>query len=256
MCTRLPRQKLLTRPFRAAWLVLALIAPLTGTAQANLLDHGFQLSYRASFRGLHIGVTKRRLSRNGGDTWLFRSDNEPQGLVKLLVDFDITEESELVMTEAEVRPLRYSYRFEGRDDKSYRLGFDWEAAKLEAQPADLELDLPPGTQDNLSFLVAVMQKLQQGEDRFQVIVAGRNKLRTHSVETLQRQTLETPLGELATVFVAAKEVGRDTRYELWCAPALDYLPVKMRQVKKDKPDIELLLESLSPLGPTAPVKTE
>ena len=225
----------------------ALLLPLQAL-EANLLEQGFEVDYAANYRGLHVGITTRRLVANGDETWNFESDSEPAGLVKLIVGFDVTEHSRLIIDDKGVRPLTYTYRYGDREDKSYRLDFDWQAGKVNAQPVGVDLDLPPGTQDNLSFLVAVMQKLQQGIREFDMVVAGRKKLRAHQVEALDTQPLQTELGELSTVFVTAQEVGRDTRYELWCAPSLDYLPVRMRQVKKGKADIELELRSVTPLG--------
>jgi hypothetical protein len=239
----------MTRSFTPAlFLLCALLVTPVQTLQANLLEQGFEVDYAASYRGLHVGVTTRRLVPNGDDTWTFTSDSEPAGLVKLIVTFDVTEQSRLLIDEQGVRPLSYSYRYGDRGDKSYRLDFDWQAGKVNAQPVEVDLDLPPDTQDNLSFLVAVMQKLQHGIREFDMVVAGRKKLRAHQVEALDEQTQRTEQGELSTVFVKAQEVGRDTRYELWCAPSLDYLPVRMRQVKKGKADIELELRRVTPLG--------
>jgi hypothetical protein len=69
-------------------------------------------------------------------------------------------------------------------------------------------------------------------------------LRDHRVEPRGEEFLDTPLGRIRTLVLVAQVVGKDTRYELWCAPDFDFLPIKLRQLKEDDETIELVIRSI------------
>ena len=78
------RQAFLDRLTLLKGIALALLLGTAAPGYANLLEQGFEVAYETSWRGIHVGVTKRRLEAGANDTWSFRSENEPQDLARLV----------------------------------------------------------------------------------------------------------------------------------------------------------------------------
>lgn len=234
--------------WRLAALLLSLAAPLT---HAGLLTDGYQARYAVSRSGLPLGESVRVLRPLGPDHWRFDARAAPTGLAAVLFDDVIDEHSELRRLDGQVVPLRYSYdQHGGRKDKAYALRFDWQHHVLHFEHSGEQLPLPAGTQDPLSFVVAVMEHLSKGEKHFDLTIAGQDKLRDYRVDVTDQATMATVLGRQTVVSVVAQEVGKDTRYELWTLPAHEYLPLRIRQVRK-RQTTELRLRQLTTPPPPA-----
>ena len=240
---------------RTPIIVLLLIALACGTAsQAGPLQDGYQARYTVTRNGLPLGDSERVLRPQGDGLWRFDARTAPTGLVALFFSDIIDEHSLLRRQGADVLPLEYSYRRHGgRKDQAYALRFDWQAKLLYFTHNGAQTALQPGTQDPLSFVLAVMQRLQDGEKTFALSIAGRKKVRAYQVSVETRTTMDTPLGRQPVTRVLAMEVGENTRYDLWCLPGHDYLPLRIRQQRNDE-ITELRLRDLGAPPPLATAK--
>jgi len=233
-------------------LLLAILGGIP-CARADLLQQGYQARYAVSRNGLPLGESVRVLRRQPDGRWSFDAHTRPTGLIALFFSDEIDEHSELRIGDQAIVPLRYRYdRHGGRKPQLYTLRFDWDAGQLILEHSDRQLPLAAGTQDPLSFVLAVMQQLARQQRDFPLAVAGRKRVRDYRVQVTEQATLDTVLGEQRVVRVQAVELGEETRYDLWCLPAHDYLPLRVRQQRKDE-TTELRLRALaSPPPPTAP----
>lgn len=227
-------------PVRRAAGVAGLLLPgllwlSAGPVQAGPLDEGYQARYAVIRSGLPLGESLRTLRPLDGGDWQLDAHTAPTGLAALLFGDVIEEHSRLRRRQGTTVPLHYSYsQTGGRRDKVYALRFDWTGGLLHFAHSGEQRPLPADTQDPLSFVIAVMEHLQRGERRFAMTVAGRNKLRDYQVRIADQAILDTVLGRQTVTRVEAEEVGRDTRYDLWCLNDRDYLPLRIRQVQDDR----------------------
>lgn len=226
------------------FLLAAVLAGFGALAQASLLADGYQARYAVSRGGLPLGESVRVLRPLDEGRWSFDAKAAPTGLAAVLFSDVIEEHSELRRRSDGIVPLRYTYRQHGgRKEKAYALHFDWPAGLLHFEHSGQQLPLPDGAQDPLSFVVAVMGHLAAGQQAFDLTIAGRNKLRDYRVQVDGQVQMATVLGNQPVVKVVAQEVGKDTSYDLWCLPGHDYLPLRIRQVRK-KEITELRLREL------------
>lgn len=209
-------------------IVPLLLLMLAGGASATPLQAGFRVDYEVSRDGLTLGRSVRQLVPAGDGYWNFSARTKPTGLAAVLLRDRIEESSRLRMDGGGIQPLSYRYqRHGGRKEQQYELAFDGDSGQLRfVHDGNRTIDAPASL-DPLSFLVAVMQRLGQHEQRFVLPIAGRRSVDAYRFETLEKGDLETPLGRIGVVHVRATHPDNDSHYDLWCAPALDYLPVRI-----------------------------
>jgi hypothetical protein len=234
---------------RLTELILLTLGLLLGSpSRADLLQTGFDVEYDVSWNGLSLGMTQRRLQPQSEGQFEFRSRTVAEGLVATFFSDVVEEASRLQIDGGHANPSYYRYRqVGGKKDRSYDLEFDWQRRQLRFSHNRSSAPLAPQTQDALSFFIEVMLRLRAGDARFAMTVAGRKKVRDYQVTTIGSETLSTALGTLPVIYLRAQEVGRDTRYELWCSAAHDFLPLKILQIKPDE-TIELTVRGLQVAG--------
>lgn len=216
----------------------------TSLSQADLLQQGFQAHYAVSRDGLPLGESIRVLRPLDAAHWSFEARATPTGLASVLFGDIIEERSLLQLHGGIVVPTEYHYdQHSGRKDRTYALRFDWRSGLLHFVHSGEQLPLPPGSQDPLSFVVAIMQRLTRDEVDFRLTIAGSNKLRHYQVRITEQVEMDTVLGRQMVVRVEAEEIGKDTRYDLWCLRDRGYLPLRMRQLRK-KQTTDLRLRGL------------
>lgn len=133
--------------------------------------------------------------------------------------------------------------FTDRARKERQLVFDWGAARLIAPgPPESSTALPPGTQDRLSLFLQLAHTLGAAGDapapgqQWVVPVASPGEVAPWTFRFEGRETLELPAGTWSTWKLqrSPRHAG-DQRVELWFAPDLHLLPVRMR-ISQDNGD--------------------
>ena len=87
--------------------------------------------------------------------------------------------------------------------------------------------------DKLLYQFAIMFDLQAGRKDLEYTIADGGKVKYYDFEPIGNETINTPLGELQSLkFIHHKE-GSERSVTLWCAPQLQFLPVKVENDEKD-----------------------
>lgn len=114
--------------------------------------------------------------------------------------------------------------------------FDWDRQRVTFSARSFERELREGTQDRLSFQFQLMALAQRLPERFRAgatvefPVAGPGGVDIYAFRVGDEETIVTELG----TWVARKLErppgvdGADARIEVWLAPSLQWLPVKLR----------------------------
>lgn len=126
-------------------------------------------------------------------------------------------------------------RFVDQARKTRQLDFDWREQRLRVAGAPAVVPLPPDTQDRLSLflqlahtLAALPQPPRAGQT-WTLPVASPNDVQAWTFAFEGAQTQELPAGRFQTwKLQRSPRHPDDQRVELWFAPALQHLPVRMR----------------------------
>ncbi|HYQ72891.1 MAG TPA: DUF3108 domain-containing protein [Gammaproteobacteria bacterium] len=216
-----------------ACLLLAAL-PGSGVSAAPLPD--FNARYELRLGNLRIGTSTTRLETAADGSYHYESRSIPTKLVSWLFRGKLHETSTGTLGADGIRPDSYLFnRSGGRKEKREALRFDWQSMTVSnaVEGNRWEMDIPAGTLDELASQLAMMQALRDGETAVSITVADDAKLREYRFRAVGRETLELPAGRFDTVRITRLRDNRKRETYIWCAPALNYLPVRVWQREKD-----------------------
>ena len=95
------------------------------------------------------------------------------------------------------------------------------------------MDIPAGTLDKLASQLGIMLALGRGETDITFKIADGGKLKDYRFKVLGRETLELAAGRFDTVKITKLRDNKRRETYIWCAPELNYLPVRIWQREKD-----------------------
>lgn len=229
------------RVLRAQLCVGALLfLGVTNMASADELKP-FEASYAWIWHGLNVAVSTLTLEKTG-DTWSYRSRSEPRGIGKAFSERPL-QKSVLRVTDAGVQPLSYQAS-DGTSStrRTIDVKYDWDQGRLTGVYEDEKVDLPltAGVQDDASVQVAMMVALLRGRtpDRFALL--NKNAVRQYRYTREGEATLQTPLGNIATIIYKSERDGSPRVTRFWCAPDRGYIPLRVEQTRGK--DVEWTME--------------
>jgi hypothetical protein len=179
--------------------------------------------------GLLIGETRYHWSHDGVR---YRMDmvTETTGLAALLRPIRIDQSSVGALTEKGVRPERYESdpnKGKGPDEE---VVFDWGSNRvmLRADDKRAEHALTAGAQDMASLWLELIWRAQRNEPFDFTIATGKRYTPRWFVPDDSPGGIDTALGRFLTLHVQARAQPGDNQIEVWLAPDLRWLPVRIR----------------------------
>ncbi|MCC7464098.1 MAG: DUF3108 domain-containing protein [Gammaproteobacteria bacterium] len=217
------------------WILLAMAAPCTGAAAGAQQLLPFSARYSFAWRGMTVGESTLRLERDAGDRWKYTASTSPRGFARLLRSRPVVNETLMQQTASGLRPLHY--RAEDGSDSTERdltLDFDWEHGRVTGQAGERSIDMnvPEGTQDDLSVQVALMYQLLAGRIPESFRVFDERGVREYRYIHEGSATLATPFGQVTTEVYRSQRDGSPRATRFWCAPGYGYLPMRVEQRRK------------------------
>jgi len=206
---------------------------ITGVSHGTLLDSGFRAEFEVRVKGIYVGISTRQLevTKNRAD---YHSTATPGGLAKLFFSDVVTEHSTMERIGSKLKSLSYSYdQIGGKDIKHETVKFDWQQGVIKfTDGGGKEFPLSEHAYDLLNFQLALMRILQQDNKEFVLDVADYRKLYTYYSRVVGKEKITLPYGELETIKVDSRNREDGKHFIFWCAPTLDYLPVRIEYTKK------------------------
>jgi len=217
-----------------------------GTTAAPLPD--FKATYELSRGSMKIGNSTIELDTGKNGSYTYRSRSWPVRWVAWFLKDKLYETSKGTITESGIRPDSYHYqRTGGSREREARLAFDWQAGTVinDVEDSRWKMDIPAGTLDKLVSQLGMMLALANGKTDITFNVADGGKLKEFRFRAVGNETLELPAGTFETIKIT--RVRHDNKREtfIWCAPELNYLPVRIWQREKDDAEYQSDLESFS-----------
>lgn len=242
---------------RWRWLAGALLAAAQ-VATAEPLD-AYTAQYGFSRYGITGGQATQHLSYPDALSYRLEVSLRPTGVVTLFTRESIDEVSTGTLAEdGALIPQRYTHARRGGRDRQRDFRFDRAAGRLREVTGSIpEQALPEGLSDDLVQLETLRMALRDGARTLDVPVlyAGKGRIERYSYAVGgPGPRVDTPAGEFDTVRVTRTDARGRYRLELWCAPALDFLPVRMERYRKDKFEAAMDLTAYTRLDePAAPL---
>ncbi len=183
--------------------------------------------------------------------WAARDDGSYRvRLATSAVGFTVLElESQGMLRAFGLAPQRYTETRIRR--AAVAADFDWDGGRVTFSAKSHERALRDGVQDRLSFQFQLMllgqvlpQRFRRGAETV-MYVAGRDDVSTYRFRSAGRDVTRTGLGELDTVKVERVSASEaDARVEVWLAPDLAWLPVRLRFTDRQARVTESVLEQI------------
>lgn len=200
----------------------------------------FELKGLLSGRQTHVW-------QHDGERYTLQADSEATGLTGLFVRGRLVQTSRGRLGPLGLMPEQYEIR--RPNGKKETLGFDYDSNLIESRRSDakrgtrsLQLPLLTGAQDPLSSIYQLAMAAQAGKDGL-IVAAASKRIKGYPFRMLGAETLHTPLGEMKTLHVARAGESEKGGMQLWLAPELHALPIKVSYVDED--GSEWVLEAVS-----------
>lgn len=174
----------------------------------------YEAEYSLSWRGVSVGKSKHILQSSDGQHFEMESRTYP--FVRLL-PYRYHEQSLFEKKAASILALTYTFDHQ-------------EGTKHKEGTLDLNT-FPSGTQDKITYLFLLRADLLDHKKELHYKIADEDGgVIEYHFERMGEENLETPMGTLKTVVVQHQSRKRTTT--LWLAPELNYLPIKLKQMRK------------------------
>lgn len=179
--------------------------------------------------------------RREGDTYTIESSVTAIGI------FEAQQSSVGSVRADGLVPRTFTLRSSRREPRS--IDFDWAARRVAFSHTGNSEPTRPQMQDRLSMMIqlAWRQRREPGASTFEIPVAGPRHVATFVFRSQGAEALTVPAGRFDTVkFERYKESG-DDEFDVWLAPALCSLPVRLRFSDDRGLVIEQRLRAVRPL---------
>lgn len=174
-------------------------------------------------------ATRGFLGLSGDSTLTLTRDAEGYALVyetKAGVWFTARQSSRGRMGADGVVPIEYFERTGDRPQRTAQL--DWARGRVTFSANDKVAPTQPRMQDRLSLILQLGWMLRAKSSSFALPVAGARGASIYEFESRGNETVETRAGRFRTVKIERPQDEDDDRVEIWLAPSLCSLPVKVR----------------------------
>ena len=209
-----------------------------GVAGATGITDAYTATYTVSNNGTPAGLMTRTLKANADGTYVLESNLTATEGLMALVGIKVLERSIWTLDGDTIKPLDYLYQQSGLHSRKITMHFDWEHKRIDANVKGeaRQLEAVPGMYDNILYQVAISRDLKAGKKALDYVVAESGKIKKYHIEQTGTEKLDTPLGTL----------GSKRQTTLWCAPSLNYLPVRMDHIEKNGEQTSAKIKSYSP----------
>lgn len=228
----------------------ATLAVVPNLATAQPADFTpFEVEYDVGNNMISAGSATLQLAKQG-DEWVYSLKTTPTGVFKLTGKGKIQEVSVFSVSDAsdklQLTPQTYTYRQDKEARRSVDAWFEDNQLTYKRRGEEFTESFSDPVLDRLSVTLTVIDELKKNNfEKATLQVFDNGKVKTMLFANEGTETVDTRMGPLETVRVRSNAVGGATRHTTtWFAPALDYVPVKIEQYKRDKLVARLTLTRL------------
>tara|TARA_R110000803_G_scaffold190339_2_gene252878 strand:- start:14194 stop:15012 length:819 start_codon:yes stop_codon:yes gene_type:complete len=248
-------------PYTALLLAsLTLFSPLsfaqTTDKASKVMIPPFNAKYTILHKSKAVGDATRKLSYldNGLAQYSYHTN------IEWLIFSDIRDETSIVKLEGnKVTPTSYEYKREGTgSDKFYKWSYDTanNTATDEKKQKTKSIDFPDNIQDSLSYhLQHRLNMISEPEQKQFVypVIKSSGSIKNYVYQYDGEEEIMLPYGLVKTIRLKREVIEKKRVTYAWFAPELDYLLVKLHQIKGGVEQFEAQLNSVTAIKSTAVV---
>lgn len=161
--------------------------------------------------------------------YAIRTVTETTGLAAVFRSAQVTQTSEGDLGEGGLRP--HAFRTERNGAARDAASFDWAAGRLTMSRGVRESPLEGGMQDTLSMFYQI-GRLRPGPEGVGLTVTTGRKVERFVFAQVGAERIATLAGEWSTVRLRTIGTQGGDKTEVWLAPELHWLPLKIRHVDR------------------------
>jgi hypothetical protein len=231
--------------------LLALAASLGPQAlSAEAVDPASSQPFSARFEvlrnGRALGEARMSLARGSDDTWRFESETRGTRGMASMAGVEISERSTFRWRGHLPELVEYDYRHRvaiRRRERSLRVDADENAILSRQDDREWLLRFEEGVTDRNAVALGLIASVAAGRADLSFRVADRDDVESQRYRIGGRERVGVPAGEFDAIRIERirEKPGRET--DTWLAPALAYLPVRIRHREADGDTLELRLVS-------------
>jgi hypothetical protein len=195
---------------------------------ANALPVEVAAEYKVSNSGVAIGRVTENFQRTG-DRYSIRSTTRSEGVLKLVLDDNVTFESRGRVNADGLQPLEFEQRRASNSSRDVHATFDWDRGVMSSRfrGETTEVPLPRATQDRISVFYQFMA-LGRGAGSVDMHMSNGRKIERYTYRFVDEARITTPAGEFDTVHYARVTASdKESRTDVWLAKDRFNIPVRV-----------------------------
>jgi hypothetical protein len=219
--------------------LVLLVLAVSGAKAGSPVPHAVTASYDVFRNDWRIAVVNETFEakQNG---YRIVSESSAVGLLALFERHPLRLVSTGSITASGLRPQHFEGKRSEADRRQVRAEFDWQAGELTLTHHGRTEILPllPGTQDRLSLGYQFMFVAFDRRRSLEFAMTNGRKLDRYRYAVHHGVEIDTPLGRMTTLHLVKQREPEGDGTEIWLAPHLNYLPVKLLVEDNDGPRYE------------------
>lgn len=234
--------------------LFVLVPCLASATTADVPLHPFHAEYRTLRDGDAVGITMLVLATAADGTWTLNSETRGTNGLARLAGIHVVETSHFRWIDGHLQALDYDYRQDSAFKSRRRhADFDWatSTASVTEGHESHRYPVPGNVIDRQSVTLALAIALARDASDLTFPVAVKDRVETVDYRRAGEEPVTVPAGTFRAVAVtrtAGPEGGRKRVSEVWFAPSLRWLPVRIRQSSGKGDDVTLELAAIPPAG--------
>lgn len=226
---------------------VALLALHAATATAATLPMAPRSNqYEIEWNGISLGEGTISLTPVDDGCYDYVSTTDPIALVRWTYGSP-REQSRFCVVDGQVVAQQFEYSIAKRSKDGFRLDFDWTNQRVRTLKGGVisEREVPKPSYDRFVIREAVRlwvirQQAGEAPAEAEFTMVDDDRIKTYRFAVIGPETIETPADRIETIRVDRTDSAkRPSHY--WMAPSLDYVPVKIEQLKNGKVELRMLL---------------
>jgi len=225
---------------------IVMAALYSTAASAQLVE--YQAEYGARYKSRNVGTSVFALQRGAdNNAWIFSTTMQAKGLLRFASPRPIIDRSEFTLEHDTIVPQRFLHEDGSRKgEDNHNIVFDWgsQVAVISGEGYSREVALQRGVLDRGSLQVALMHTLAAGRQPQSFSVLDEQSVDDYEYTFEGEHTIETELGDVAVLRYRQQRTGSSRYTVIDLAPALDYVPVRIEQIRDGETRSAFLIESI------------
>jgi hypothetical protein len=184
----------------------------------------YEAHYTLRYDGIPFGKSKTLFKTDTGKHY-YTLCIENKTTLPLL--HGATEECSVgLLTPRTVKPLTYDYTYkQGSDLQHIHIDFDWKQklAIMAVNKSSWHINIPPNTQDKVSYQLLIRRGLSQGQTTFSFPIADGGKLKTYEFNVVEHNR--------NSIKLTRNPMPSKENVSIWFRPDIDYIVSEAKQNK-------------------------